>query len=135
MPQSQTAALHRPKEEEETDKSKQAQTELVTLLLSRRQRSVTNKVSFALKMADVEFIVYQRQCCIKINEKDRNTLKTESYAKKYNLSWVFGAYRKIRPSASVMLGGDSLGQVFLYAPNSYGRFINAIETEQSTSAE
>ena len=27
MPQSQTAALHRPQEEEETDKSKQAETE------------------------------------------------------------------------------------------------------------
>ena len=27
VPQSQTAALHRPQEEEETDKSKQAQTE------------------------------------------------------------------------------------------------------------
>ena len=35
VPQSQTAALPRPQEEEETDKSKQAQTEQVTAIVKQ----------------------------------------------------------------------------------------------------
>ena len=45
MPQSQTAALPRPQEEEETDKSKQAQTEQVSVVVELYTEKVTMPIS------------------------------------------------------------------------------------------